>query len=136
MQFTFHTPSRSSDFPGDRAGVFRLGLGKGGKSDTKCSINFLFWRLANASPSTTNAWMGFVGTTANRQHYFDLGKRTRQTNFQTAGESRRPFGFLRAFGDAAIAEGKILSTEGTERHGMGTPEVRAGEILIVLNINV
>lgn len=34
-----------------------------------------------------NAWMGFVGATANRQHYFDFGKRTSQTSFQTAGVS-------------------------------------------------
>ena len=36
---------------------------------------------------TTNAWMGFVGTTANRQQYFDSRKRISQTNFQTAGVS-------------------------------------------------
>ena len=35
----------------------------------------------------TNAWMGFVGTTANRQQYFDSRKRISQTNFQTAGVS-------------------------------------------------
>ena len=31
--------------------------------------------------------MGFVGTTANRQQYFDFRKRIGQTNFQTAGVS-------------------------------------------------
>ena len=35
----------------------------------------------------TNAWMGFVDTTANRQQYFDFRKRISQTNFQTAGVS-------------------------------------------------
>jgi hypothetical protein len=31
--------------------------------------------------------MGFVGTTANQQQYFDFRKRIGQTNFQTAGVS-------------------------------------------------
>ena len=31
--------------------------------------------------------MGFVGANANRQTYFDFGKRISQTNFQTAGVS-------------------------------------------------
>ena len=39
------------------------------------------------SERRANAWTGFVGTTANRQQYFDFRKRISQTNFQTAGVS-------------------------------------------------